>query len=48
MHASDVVRTIVDGRVLYDRGRYLTIDVEKVKSEFLAAVRRIGLRGCTG
>ena len=48
MHASDVVRTIVDGRVLYDRGRYLTIDVEKAKSEFLAAVRRIGLRGCTG
>ena len=47
MHASDVVRTIVDGRVLYDRGRYLTIDVEKAKSEFLAAVRRIGLRGCT-
>ena len=48
MHASDVVRTIVDGRVLYDRGRYLTIDVEKARSEFLAAVRRIGLRGCTG
>ena len=48
MHASDVVRTIVDGRVLYDRGRYLTIDVEKAKSEFLTAVRRIGLRGCTG
>ena len=47
MHASDVVRTIVDGRVLYDRGRYLTIDVEKARSEFLAAVRRIGLRGCT-
>ena len=52
MHASDVMATVIDGRivydrVLYDRGRYLTIDVEKAKSEFLAAVRRIGLRGCT-
>lgn len=43
MHASDVIETIVDGRVLYDRGTFKTIDIEKAKAEFLAAVKRIGL-----
>ena len=43
MHASDVVQTIVDGKVLYDHGNFPTIDVEKAKAELLAAVRRIGL-----
>ena len=43
MHASDVVQTIVDGKVLYDHGKYPTIDVVKAKADLLAAVRRIGL-----
>ena len=43
MHASDVVQTIVDGKVLYDHGSFPTIDVEKAKADLLAAVKRIGL-----
>jgi len=47
MKSSDVVQTIVDGKVLYERGgergRFTTIDVAKAKAEFLAAVKRIGL-----
>ncbi len=43
MKAADVVQTIVDGRVLYDRGSYPTIDIAKARAEFQAAVGRIGL-----
>lgn len=43
MHASDVVETYVDGRLVYDRGTFPTIDAKKAKADFLAAVRRIGL-----
>ncbi len=43
--ASDVVMTIVDGRVLFDAGRYPTIDVARAKADFLAAARRLGRRG---
>ena len=43
MHASDVVQTIVDGKVVYDHGTFPTIDIAKAKEEFLAAVKRIGL-----
>jgi len=43
MQASDVVQTIVDGKVLYDHGRYSTIDIKKAKEDLLAAVKRIGL-----
>lgn len=43
MHASDVVMTLVDGKVVYDHGRYPTIDFEKAKADFLAAARRLGL-----
>ena len=31
--ASDVLMTMVDGRVLYRNGEYTTIDIEKIKSE---------------
>ena len=31
--ASDVIMTMVDGRVLYSNGEYKTIDVEKIKAE---------------
>jgi 5-methylthioadenosine/S-adenosylhomocysteine deaminase len=42
-HACDVAMTMVDGRVLYDRGEFATIDADKAKFEFRAALRRIGL-----
>lgn len=42
-HASDVIMTMVDGRVLYDRGDFTTIDAEKVRFDFTAALRRLGL-----
>lgn len=37
--ASDVVMTMVDGRILYEGGEYLTLDKEKVMREFEASVR---------
>jgi len=43
MKSADVVQTIVDGKVLYDRGQFATIDAAKAKADFLEAVRRIGL-----
>ena len=41
MHASDVVQTVVDGRVLYDRGAFPTVDVAAAKAAFDASVRRL-------
>lgn len=41
--ASDVIMTVVDGVILYDRGEFTSIYAEKAKYEFLSAVRRIGL-----
>ena len=41
--ASDVVMTIVDGTILYDKGEFTSVYAEKAKYEFLSAVRRIGL-----
>ena len=38
---SDVVLTMVDGRVLYREGQYLTIDMEKVRFETERSIRRI-------
>lgn len=43
MHASDVVQTIIDGKIIYDHGAFPTIDLAKAKDEFSAAVKRIGL-----
>lgn len=43
VQASDVIMTIVDGVILYDRGEFTSIYAEKAKYEFLSAVRRIGL-----
>ena len=45
MHASDVVETWVDGRVVYEKSKS---DVEVVRRNFLAAVKRIGLGNLTG
>ena len=42
--ASDVVMTIADGRILYERGAYAMIDAEKARRDFQAALRRLG--GC--
>lgn len=38
---SDVVMTMVDGRVLYENGQYTTIDIEKTISEAERATARI-------
>ena len=44
MHASDVVETIVDGRVVWEKERSGSLDsVKAVREKFLAAVKRIGL-----
>ena len=39
--ASDVCMTMVDGRVLYENGEFLTLDKERVLYEARAAVRRL-------
>ena len=39
MHASDVVQTVVDGRLLYDHGKFPTVDVERIRADFDARVR---------
>ena len=41
MHASDVVMTVVDGKVLYDRGRWPTFGRASVESDFKRAVGRL-------
>jgi 5-methylthioadenosine/S-adenosylhomocysteine deaminase len=41
MHASDVILTMVDGRVLYDHGTFPTVDVASVRRDFLAAAERL-------
>ena len=38
---SDVVMTMVDGKILYENGVYMTIDFEKVKFDLDASVKRI-------
>ena len=53
MHASDVVMTIVDGNNIYekggdDHGYDGWIAAQTAKREFLAAVKRIGLKNLTG
>lgn len=39
--ASDVVMTMVDGKILYENGEYLTIDREKVMFDAKQAVKRL-------
>lgn len=43
MQASDVVMTVVEGKTLYENGCFTTVDGEKAKADFLAAVKEIGL-----
>ena len=48
MHASDVVMTVTDGEIVYERlpdgtSVWPRIDFERAKAGFLAAVRRLGL-----
>jgi len=38
---SDVCMTMVDGKVLYENGEFLTIDREKVIAEAKAAVKHL-------
>ena len=42
--ASDVVMTVVDGEILYDRGEFTSIYAEKARFEFLSSVNRIGVK----
>lgn len=39
--AADVVYTIIDGKIVYDHGEYLTIDADKALNEFIAAFKRL-------
>ena len=39
--ASDVVMTMVDGKILYENGIYKTIDAEKARFEMKDAIARI-------
>lgn len=41
MHASDVVQTIVGGRLLYDRGTFAALDAEKAKTDLLSSSSRL-------
>ena len=41
MHASDVIMTMVDGEVVYDRGQWPTINHERAGYDFKCAVRRL-------
>lgn len=43
MQASDVIETVVGGQVLYDHGAFPTLDVDRARTLFLSAVRRLGL-----
>lgn len=43
-HASDVVLTMVDGRVVMRDGQLLTMDVDRVRSGSAAAIRRLMTR----
>ena len=39
--ASDVIMTMVDGKILYENGEYTTIDAEKAKAEVRESIDRI-------
>ena len=41
VQASDVCMTMVDGRILYDSGEFLTIDTEKAKADLFRSVDRL-------
>ncbi len=43
MHGSDVVMTIVNGDIVYDRGQWLKIDQGRAEFDFKVAVRNLGL-----
>jgi len=39
--SSDVDLTMVDGKILYERGEYLTIEYEKVKFDLNRSFKRL-------
>jgi 5-methylthioadenosine/S-adenosylhomocysteine deaminase len=41
MHAGDVVMTMVDGEILYDRGQWPTVNHERAGYDFKCAVRKL-------
>ena len=38
---ADVVMTMVDGRILYENGEFLTLDADRILHEAKAAVKRL-------
>ena len=34
LHSSDVLMTMVDGRILFENGEYTSIDIEQLRFEF--------------
>ena len=38
--ASDVAMTVVDGKILYDHGEFLTIDADRVRHDLKACLKR--------
>ena len=38
---SDVCMTMVDGRILYENGEYLTLDAERIKATARTALREL-------
>jgi len=43
MHSSDVVATVVEGRTVYDRGAFTSLDITAARSGLMSAVARLGL-----
>lgn len=41
MQSSDVIMTMVDGKILYENGEFLTIDAEKTRADILASAKRL-------
>lgn len=41
MHAADVALTMVNGKILYEKGEFKTLDFEKVKQELTQSYRRL-------
>ena len=45
MHAGDVIMTMVDGEVLYDRGQWPSVNHERAGYDFKCAVRKLSAKG---
>jgi 5-methylthioadenosine/S-adenosylhomocysteine deaminase len=41
VQGSDVCMTMVDGRILYENGEYLTLDANRIRAEARVALREL-------